>query len=92
MKTATNPTCRLCGAEARPENPVDFHSDACARCIESDESELEPTHGMSAADINRLPAWKREGDCCALAVSQHCVCIRSTMCPVHGNRCRGSHE
>lgn len=94
MKTTTTPTCRLCGSAASPENPVDFQSDACARCIEADESESEsePSPFLNAAEVMRLPEWRREGYCCAKAVRVFCVCIVSTNCPDHGSRCRGSHD
>lgn len=32
------------------------------------------------------------GACCELARSRSCVCVQSTQCPVHGIRCRGSHD
>lgn len=30
--------------------------------------------------------------CCELAERVFCVCLRSYRCPVHGQRCVGSHE
>lgn len=66
MKTTTTPTCRICGAEASPENPVDFHSDCCCRCIEKDE------RAMHCALCGGTILDAESGSCCIALVE--CAC------------------
>jgi len=35
---------------------------------------------------------ERHSPCCDLAIGRNCVCEWSSTCPVHGDRCHGSHD
>lgn len=82
-----------CRAHGRAEDLTDKECSymSCSQCS-AEKREYARAWWASVTIPDQTPRWVLDGDCCALAERQHCVCIRSTTCPAHGIRCRGSHE
>lgn len=58
------------------------------RYDDTDETVLKKVKMMMGGLGKPVRQWA----CCSLAKPRNCVCVASFECPLHGDRCVGSHE
>lgn len=69
------------------------YKDHLAAVVELDlEAELEKRRDYVERVIERVRGNGAYAPCCDRAVLYPCVCSVSYLCPLHGNKCHGTHD